>query len=178
MNAIACHPRRALLAVGSRCGLLKVWDYQQTTYLVSRIFPEAGVRCLSYDPEGILASPPSPCAKRWASREERSCHGSFLACFPGYFLAAGLTDGSVYILDAISLQSSCKEFKFSRGPVTHIAFSHDSEYLATAVSLFSPLGDLHALLMVQLLAGLGITGHSARHGRASDVEGCPSPGVS
>ncbi|XP_068767607.1 cilia- and flagella-associated protein 251, partial [Struthio camelus] len=101
VNAIACHPSQVLIAVGSHCGLLKVWDYQQTKYLVSRIFVEASIQCLSYDPEGSL-------------------------------LAAGFTDGSVYILDAISLQSSCKEFKFSRGPVTHISFSHDSEYLATA----------------------------------------------
>ncbi|XP_009878650.1 PREDICTED: WD repeat-containing protein 66 [Charadrius vociferus] len=101
VNAVACHPRRALVAVGSHCGLLKVWDYQQTKYLVSRIFTGAGIQCLSYDPKG-------------------------------YFLAAGFTDGSVYILDAISLQSSCKEFRFSHGPVTHISFSHDSEYLATA----------------------------------------------
>ncbi|XP_067163443.1 cilia- and flagella-associated protein 251 [Apteryx mantelli] len=101
VNAIACHPSRALIAVGSHCGLLKVWDYEQTKYLVSRIFVEASIQCLSYDPEGSL-------------------------------LAAGFTDGSVYILDAISLQSNCKEFKFSRGPVTHISFSHDSEYLATA----------------------------------------------
>ncbi|NWS51283.1 CF251 protein, partial [Chunga burmeisteri] len=101
VNAIACHPRRALVAVGSHCGLLKVWDYQQSTYLVSRIFTGASIQCLSYDPEG-------------------------------YFLAVGFTDGSVYILDAISLQSSCKEFKFSRGAVTHMSFSHNSEYLATA----------------------------------------------
>uniref|UniRef100_A0A672UB79 Cilia- and flagella-associated protein 251 n=1 Tax=Strigops habroptila TaxID=2489341 RepID=A0A672UB79_STRHB len=101
VNAIACHPRQARLAVGSHCGLLKVWDYEQREYLVSRIFPEASIQCLSYDPEG-------------------------------YFLAAGFTDGSVYILDAISLQSFCKEFKFSQGPVTHMSFSHDSEYFATA----------------------------------------------
>ncbi|KFW65156.1 WD repeat-containing protein 66, partial [Pygoscelis adeliae] len=106
VNAIACHPRQALVAVGSHCGLLKVWDYQQTTYLVSRIFIQAGIQCLCYDPEG-------------------------------YFLAAGFTDGSVYILDAISLQSICKEFKFSHGPVTHISFSHNSEYLATADEKYS-----------------------------------------
>ncbi|KAM9624852.1 cilia- and flagella-associated protein 251 [Morphnus guianensis] len=106
VNAIACHPRQALVAVGSDCGLLKVWDYQQTKHLVSRIFSEAGIQCLSYDPQG-------------------------------YFLAAGFTDGSVYILDAISLQSSCREFKFSRGPITHISFSHDSEYFATADEEYS-----------------------------------------
>lgn len=81
------------------------------------------------------------------------------ACFPGYFLAVGFTDGSVHILDAISLQSFCKEFKFSQGPVTHVSFSHDSEYFATAVSLVFPLYGFHVLLMVQLSVGLGIAAH-------------------
>ncbi|NXX44238.1 CF251 protein, partial [Tricholaema leucomelas] len=106
VNAITCHPRRACVAVGSRCGLLRLWDYQQNKYLISRIFTGGGIQCLSYDPEG-------------------------------YFLAAGCTDGSVYILDAISLLSSCKELKFSHGPVTHISFSHDSEYLATSDEKYS-----------------------------------------
>ncbi|NXW67461.1 CF251 protein, partial [Hirundo rustica] len=106
VNAIACHPKEPLVAVGSHCGLLKVWEYKETQYLVSRIFTEAGIQCLSYDPEG-------------------------------YFLAAGFTDGSVYILDAISLQSICEEFQFSKGPVTHISFSHDSKYLVTADETYS-----------------------------------------
>ncbi|NWU15281.1 CF251 protein, partial [Cephalopterus ornatus] len=106
VSAIACHPQQTLVAVGSHCGLLKVWDYRLTKYLDSRIFPEAGIQCLSYDPEG-------------------------------YFLAAGFTDGSVHILDAISLQSSCKELRFSQGPVTHISFSHNSQYLATADEKYS-----------------------------------------
>ncbi|KAL9834284.1 cilia- and flagella-associated protein 251 isoform 1-T1 [Geothlypis trichas] len=106
VNAIACHPQEPLVAVGSHCGLLKVWEYKQTQYLVSRIFTEAGIQCLSYDPEGHL-------------------------------LAAGFTDGSVYILDAISLQSICQEFQCSQGPVTHISFSHDSKYLATADETYS-----------------------------------------
>ncbi|NXS27133.1 CF251 protein, partial [Pomatostomus ruficeps] len=106
VNAIACHPQEPFVAVGSHCGLLKVWDYKQTQYLVSRIFTEAGMQCLSYDPEG-------------------------------YLLAAGFTDGSVYILDAISLQSICEKFQFSQGPVTHISFSHDSKYLATADENYS-----------------------------------------
>uniref|UniRef100_A0A8C9N5P0 Cilia- and flagella-associated protein 251 n=1 Tax=Serinus canaria TaxID=9135 RepID=A0A8C9N5P0_SERCA len=106
VNAIACHPQEPLVAVGSHCGLLKVWEYKQTQYLVSRIFPEAGIQCLSYDPEGHL-------------------------------LAAGFTDGSVYIFDAISLQSICEEFQCSQAPVTHISFSHDSKYLATADENYS-----------------------------------------
>ncbi|XP_063272439.1 cilia- and flagella-associated protein 251 [Prinia subflava] len=106
VNAIACHPQEPLVAVGSHCGLLKVWEYKQTRYLVSRIFTEAGIQCLCYDRQG-------------------------------YFLAAGFTDGSVYILDAISLQSICEKFQFSQGPVTHISFSHDSKYLATADETYS-----------------------------------------
>uniref|UniRef100_A0A669PGH9 Cilia- and flagella-associated protein 251 n=1 Tax=Phasianus colchicus TaxID=9054 RepID=A0A669PGH9_PHACC len=99
--AIACHPQQSWLAMGSHCGLLKVWDYQQPQLLMSRIFPSAGVQCLSYDPAGS-------------------------------FLAAGFTDGSVHVLDAISLLSCCEVFRFSWGPITHVQFSHDSEYLATA----------------------------------------------
>ncbi|XP_042721751.1 cilia- and flagella-associated protein 251 [Lagopus leucura] len=101
VTAIACHPQQPRLAMGSHCGLLKVWDYQQPQLLMSRIFPSAGVQCLSYDPAGS-------------------------------FLAAGFTDGSVHVLDAISLLSCCEVFRFSRGPITHIQFSHNSEYLATA----------------------------------------------
>uniref|UniRef100_A0A8C9L5U7 Cilia- and flagella-associated protein 251 n=1 Tax=Pavo cristatus TaxID=9049 RepID=A0A8C9L5U7_PAVCR len=101
VTAIACHPRQAWLAMGSHCGLLKVWDYQQHQLLMSRIFPNAGIQCLSYDPAGS-------------------------------FLAAGFTDGTVHVLDAISLLLCCEVFRFSRGPITHIHFSHDSEYLATA----------------------------------------------
>ncbi|XP_072207169.1 cilia- and flagella-associated protein 251 isoform X3 [Excalfactoria chinensis] len=99
--AIACHPQQAWLAMGSHCGLLKVWDYQQPQLLTSRIFPSAGIQCLSYDPAGS-------------------------------FLAAGFTDGSVLVLDAISLLSCCEVLRFSHGPITHIRFSHDSKYLATA----------------------------------------------
>uniref|UniRef100_A0A8C3TFI9 Cilia- and flagella-associated protein 251 n=1 Tax=Chelydra serpentina TaxID=8475 RepID=A0A8C3TFI9_CHESE len=106
VNAIVCHPSQPLIAIGSHCGLLKVWDYMQTKYLISRIFPGASIQCLSYDPEGS-------------------------------FLAAGFTDGSVYILDSISLEDDCKEFKYSRGPVTQISFSHDSQYLATADEKYS-----------------------------------------
>lgn len=54
VTAIACHPQQSWLAMGSHCGLLKVWDYKQLQLLVSRIFSSAGVQCLSYDPAGIL----------------------------------------------------------------------------------------------------------------------------
>ncbi|KFQ26000.1 WD repeat-containing protein 66, partial [Merops nubicus] len=99
---VLAEARRAL----GHDGLLRLWHYQHTRLLLSRVFTQAGIQCLSYNPEGC-------------------------------FLAAGFTDGSVYILHALSLQSSCNEFKFSHGPVTHISFSHDSEYLATADEKYS-----------------------------------------
>lgn len=54
VNAITCHPSQPLIAIGSHCGLLKVWDYMQTKYLISRIFTGASIQCLSYDPNGIV----------------------------------------------------------------------------------------------------------------------------
>lgn len=53
-------------------------------------------------------------------------------------LAVGFANGSVRILDAISLDEETEEvLRYSRDTVTHIVFSHDSQYLATAVSIFS-----------------------------------------
>ncbi|XP_013359036.1 PREDICTED: WD repeat-containing protein 66 [Chinchilla lanigera] len=101
--AISCHPYQPLLAVGSVCGLIKVWDYQRKRYLFSRVFDKGlGVQSLTYNPEGAL-------------------------------LGAGFTEGTVYILDAMSLQNETPEpFKYSRSSVTHVSFSHDSQYMATA----------------------------------------------
>ncbi|XP_036730012.1 cilia- and flagella-associated protein 251 [Balaenoptera musculus] len=101
--AISCHPYQPLIAIGSFCGMIKVWDYEQKKYLFSRIFEKGlGVQSLTYNPEGAL-------------------------------LGAGFTEGTVYILDAMSLESEIPEpFKYSRTSVTHISFSHDSQYMATA----------------------------------------------
>ncbi|XP_012586300.1 PREDICTED: WD repeat-containing protein 66 [Condylura cristata] len=101
--AISCHPYQPLLAVGSFCGVIKVWDYTRKLCLFSRVFGRRlGVQSLAYNPEGAL-------------------------------LGVGFTEGSVSILDAMSLQSSIPEpFKYSRASVTHVSFSHDSQYMATA----------------------------------------------
>ncbi|XP_068419669.1 cilia- and flagella-associated protein 251 isoform X1 [Eschrichtius robustus] len=101
--AISCHPYQPLIAIGSFCGMIKVWDYEQKKYLFSRIFEKGlGVQSLTYNPEGAL-------------------------------LGAGFTEGTVYILDAMSLESEIPEpFKYSRTSVTHVSFSHDSQYMATA----------------------------------------------
>lgn len=54
----------------------------------------------------------------------------------GFYLAAGFTDGSVHIMDAVTLEDETKEpFKYARGSIINICFSHDSRYLATAVSI-------------------------------------------
>ncbi|XP_017916788.1 PREDICTED: WD repeat-containing protein 66 [Capra hircus] len=101
--AISCHPYQPLIAIGSFCGIIKVWDYEQKKYLFSRVFEKGlGVQSLTYNPEGAL-------------------------------LGAGFTEGTVYIFDAMSLESAISEpFRYSRSSVTHISFSHDSQYMATA----------------------------------------------
>ena len=49
----------------------------------------------------------------------------------------GLTDGSVRVLDSITLQDEITEpFKLASQPITKIVFSHDSQFFATAVSGF------------------------------------------
>ncbi|XP_037672857.1 cilia- and flagella-associated protein 251 isoform X2 [Choloepus didactylus] len=101
--AIACHPYQPFIAIGSLCGLIKVWNYEKKSYLFSRVFEKGlGVQCLTYNPEGVL-------------------------------LGVGFTEGTVYILDAMSLENgSPQPFKYSRTNVIHISFSHDSQYMATA----------------------------------------------
>ncbi|XP_055461779.1 cilia- and flagella-associated protein 251 isoform X1 [Psammomys obesus] len=101
--ALSCHPYQPLIAIGSVCGMIKVWDYKKKVYLFSRVFEKGlGVQSLAYNPEGVL-------------------------------LGAGFTEGTVYILDAMSLENESSEpFKYSRTSVTHVSFSHDSNYMATA----------------------------------------------
>jgi len=41
------------------------------------------------------------------------------------------------VLDALNLQDEDTEvFRYARDAITHISFSHDSQFLATAVSLY------------------------------------------
>ncbi|XP_033076214.1 cilia- and flagella-associated protein 251 isoform X2 [Trachypithecus francoisi] len=106
--AISCHPYQPLIAIGSICGMIKVWNYENKQYLFSRVFEKGlGVQSLTYNPEGAL-------------------------------LGAGFIEGTVYILDAMSLENESPEpFKYSRTSVTHISFSHDSQYMATADRSFT-----------------------------------------
>ncbi|KAM8812106.1 cilia- and flagella-associated protein 251 [Rhynchonycteris naso] len=126
--AISCHPYQPLLAIGSFCGMIKVWDYARKKYLFSRVFEKGlGVQSLTYNPEGAL-------------------------------LGASFTDGAVYILDSMSLENAIPEpFKYSRTSVTHISFSHDSKYMATADINFTV-----AVYMVQVISGQRVWQYLAR----------------
>ncbi|KAM4707122.1 cilia- and flagella-associated protein 251 [Discoglossus pictus] len=108
VHALACHPCKTQVAIGSYNGVLKVCNYNDQNQIISRIFGKGkSLQCLSYDPTGSL-------------------------------LAAGFTDGSVHILDAITLTDDISEpFKYARGSITHIKFSHDAQYLATADEEFT-----------------------------------------
>ena len=47
----------------------------------------------------------------------------------------GFTNGFLRVLDVPTLQDeTCRPLQYARDPITHIAFSHDSSFLATAVS--------------------------------------------
>lgn len=59
--------------------------------------------------------------------------------------------------------------------MTHVSFSHDSEYLATAVSLFFPLGDLRALLVAELSGGTGNCRPSCEAGQSEQCGGLALP---
>ncbi|XP_044146425.1 cilia- and flagella-associated protein 251 [Bufo gargarizans] len=108
VHALTSHPSKNQIAVGSYNGILKVWDYKDRKSFISRIFgKDKCLHCLAYDPKG-------------------------------FFLAAGFTDGSVHILDAVTLEDETKEpFKYAKGSITHVTFSHNSHYLATADQEFT-----------------------------------------
>lgn len=58
--AIACHPYKPLITIGSFCGMIKVWDYRQKKNLFSRVFEKGlGIQSLTYNPEGISVFPAS-----------------------------------------------------------------------------------------------------------------------
>uniref|UniRef100_UPI00398E5429 cilia- and flagella-associated protein 251 isoform X2 n=1 Tax=Pristiophorus japonicus TaxID=55135 RepID=UPI00398E5429 len=105
LHAIACHPAQPLICMGSYCGLLKVWNYEKKKPICSRLFGT----------------------------------GNYIQCVTynkeGSLLGVGLTDGCVYILDALSLNDECPEpFQYAKDAITQITFSHESSYLATVDS--------------------------------------------
>ncbi|CAH2295831.1 cilia- and flagella-associated 251 [Pelobates cultripes] len=107
VHALACHPCKPYVAIGSYNGLLKIWNYEDKNF-ISRIFGKGKhVNCLAYNPSG-------------------------------FHMAAGFTDGSVHILDSVTLEDVIQDpFKYARGSITHINYSHNSQYLATADEEFT-----------------------------------------
>ena len=59
-----------------------------------------------------------------------STNCSILPCI---IVGVGFTNGTVRVLYGVSLEDCCPPFHYSRDCVTHITFSHDSTYIATAV---------------------------------------------
>ena len=49
------------------------------------------------------------------------------------YAAVGFSDGSVQVLAAIDLSDQSILFRMSKGAIQEIAFSHDGQYMATAV---------------------------------------------
>ncbi|TRZ04184.1 hypothetical protein DNTS_007802 [Danionella cerebrum] len=103
VEAVACHPKQPLLAIGSHSGTIKIWDHEQKEPICSRTFQShKQIQCLSYDPQG-------------------------------FYLAVGFASGALQIVDASTLENDEKDFfQYSQDSITHVTFSQDSQYLAAA----------------------------------------------
>ncbi|XP_028400297.1 cilia- and flagella-associated protein 251-like isoform X2 [Dendronephthya gigantea] len=107
IHAIAAHPKEAKICIGGYSGSLQLWDYEKKQLVISRSFgSKVMIQCLQFNPTGSL-------------------------------LAMGGTDGSVRILDARTLLEEGEDdgvavFKHCHDCITHLTFSHDSKYLASA----------------------------------------------
>lgn len=103
VHAIATSPTKPWICIGSFAGLLKIWNYETKQCVVTRVFDKGtNIQCLAFDPSGLQ-------------------------------LAIGMTNGTVHVLDSFGLTDEiAKPFRYARDSVTHIAFSHNSKYLATA----------------------------------------------
>ncbi|KAL4223798.1 Cilia- and flagella-associated protein 251 [Mactra antiquata] len=103
IHALAAHPTEPCVVIGSYSGLLKVLNYEKKVVMVTRTFERGNlIRCCNYSPNGA-------------------------------YLAVGFVNGTVRVLDSITLSDELQEpFRYARDAITHIEFSHDSKYLATA----------------------------------------------
>ncbi|XP_077571216.1 cilia- and flagella-associated protein 251 [Stigmatopora nigra] len=103
IHAVACHPKKPAFVMGNQRGILKIWDYQQKRTIRKLVVEkEKEIQCVTIDPQGR-------------------------------YLAVGFASGAVHFLDADTLQSDPKErFDYPPDSISHMSFSHDSQYLATA----------------------------------------------
>ncbi|KAM9546091.1 LOW QUALITY PROTEIN: cilia- and flagella-associated protein 251-like [Salvelinus alpinus] len=83
-------------------GILKVWDYERKVSICSRVF-------------------------------EKERQIQCIAYDPqGLYLAVGFASGAVHVLDACTQSKAEERLNYSQDCITHITFSPDSLYLATA----------------------------------------------
>ncbi|XP_051981544.1 cilia- and flagella-associated protein 251-like [Xyrauchen texanus] len=103
LEAVACHPKQPLVAMGSYSGTIKVWNYERKEAVCSRVFQlHKQIQCITYDPQG-------------------------------FYLAVGYASGALQVLDASTLQSDGEQcLQYSQDGITHLTFSQDSLYLAAA----------------------------------------------
>lgn len=61
-------------------------------------------------------------------------HHSYILDLP--FSAVGCTSGTMYLVDSVTLLNQLSDaYRYAHDAITHIAFSHNSTYFATAVSI-------------------------------------------
>lgn len=102
VHGLAAHPFMPQLAVSGYSGALQLWDYEEKRLLMVRVFDTAKLR-----PHCLAFDP----------------HGRFLA--------VGFTNGVIKVLDGGRLDDvlTCRP---GDSCVVELAFSHDSQYMATA----------------------------------------------
>lgn len=53
LHAVACHPRKPIVAMVNEMGDLKLWDYNDKVLIYSKVFEaEKNIKCLTFDPQG------------------------------------------------------------------------------------------------------------------------------
>ncbi|XP_062509735.1 cilia- and flagella-associated protein 251-like [Corticium candelabrum] len=102
IHALAAYPFKPWLLIGSYSGLLKLWDYDKKVVLATRQF------------------------------EKHQCVQCVTFDQKGKFVAVGFTNGTLQVVNFLTLEDECLPFKFSRDCITHVSFSYDCKYLATA----------------------------------------------
>lgn len=69
-------------------------------------------------------------------------------------VGVGFCNGTLQVLDAITLTDVSPPFRSSREAITQIAFSYDSKFMATAVSV-GCVWEVHTLLILSSLMSPG-----------------------